>query len=464
MPSIAQNLSVNKDCIKYCTIAIVLLGLASCKIERSYVAPELEDVSKYRNSKNTDSTCFANSDWWTIFNDTALVSLIQEGLNGNLALQNTVSLIEQSRLQLEIAGAQLYPSANYSFGGDIASNSIESGTTQSVIAAANVSYTLDIWGRIKNQNEAALQAYLATEMARNQVQATLVTQIATIYFTLRDVDNKILVAENMISSLSEFKDIIEARYDGGFISKVDLNQVIISQKDAEVTLQALLRSRGQVENALSTILASRPKSIARGLPLQDQVFPSEIPPGVPVSLLQRRPSIQISERKLKAQLAIIASTEALRYPDFTLSLDLGTQITDPSMLFTQLAGSLVGPIFNRNRIENSILIEEEEFKLLVNDYKQDYLLAFQEVEDALIAIETYRKEFEIRKEQLQLSQEALDLSWIRYNEGLTSFLEFINLQTSLFGSQLQASESYKLHLQSIVKLYLALGGGWDNTN
>ena len=107
MPSIAQNLSVNKDCIKYCTIAIVLLGLASCKIERSYVAPELEDVSKYRNSKNTDSTSFANSDWWTIFNDTALVSLIQEGLNGNLALQNTVSLIEQSRLQLEIAGAQL---------------------------------------------------------------------------------------------------------------------------------------------------------------------------------------------------------------------------------------------------------------------------------------------------------------------------------------------------------------------
>lgn len=299
-------------------------------------------------------------------------------------------------------------------------------------------------------------------MAKNEVEATLVTQIATIYFTLRDIDNKIIVAENMIDLLSEFKAIIEARYNGGFISKVDLNQSIIKIKDAEITLQALFRARGQLENTLSTILGSTPKSIKRGLPLQEQVFPSELPTGVPVDLLQRRPSIIISERKLKAQLAVIGASEALRYPNFTLSLDLGTQITKPSMIFSQLAGNLVGPIFNKNAIKNSILLEEEKYKQLVNDYKQGYLLAFQEVEDALIGIDTYHKEFEIRKEQLQLSEEALHLAWVRYNEGLTSFLEFINLQTSLFSAQLQASESYKLHLQSIVKLYLALGGGWNN--
>jgi multidrug efflux system outer membrane protein len=323
---------------------------------------------------------------------------------------------------------------------------------------------LDLWGKIKNQNEAALQAYLATEMAHNQVQATLVTQIATVYFTLRDVDNKILVAENMIRSLSKFKDIIEARYNGGFISKVDLNQALIKIKEAEIVLQALVRARGQLENALSTVLGATPKSIKRGLSLQEQVFPSELPTGVPVSLLQRRPSILISERKLKAQLAIIGATEALRYPNFTLSLNLGTQITKPSMVFSKLAGNLVGPIFNKGAIKKSILLEEEKYNQLINDYKQGYLLAFQEVEDALIAIDTYHKEFEIRKEQLQLSQEALNLAWVRYNEGITSFLEFLNLQTSLFSSQLQASESYKLHLQSIVKLYLALGGGWDIDN
>ena len=455
---------MNKRYLKFYLVITVFIGLASCRIQKEYVAPQIEEVSEFKNSITSDSTSFANISWWKIFNDSTLVSLVEEGLNNNLTLKNTVSLIKQSQLQLEIVETQLYPAVNYGVTGSISKNTRVSGTTENVIAAANVSYTLDLWGRIRNQNEAALQAYLATEMARNQVQATLVTQIATIYFTLRDVDNKIIVAENMIASLTEFKDIIEARYNGGFISKVDLNQVTINQKDAEVTLQALLRGRGQLENALSTVLGSTPKSIPRGLPLQDQVFPSELPTGVPVDLLQRRPSILISERKLKAQLAIIGATEALRYPNFTLSLDLGTQLTDPSMLFGNLAGNLVGPIFNRGRIDKSIQVEEEIFNQLVIEYEQAYLLAFQEVEDALIAIDTYYNEFEIRKEQLQLSQEALNLSWVRYNEGITSFLEFINLQTSLFSAQLNASESYKLHLQSIVKLYLALGGGWDIPN
>ena len=455
---------MNKRYLTYGLITTMGIGLASCHIQKDYVAPQVEEVARYTNSTTADSTSFASASWWKIFNDTTLVALIEEGLTNNLSLKNTVSLIKQSQLQLEIAGTQLYPSVNYGVSGDITKNTFTSGTTQNVLAAANVSYTLDVWGRIKNQNEAALQGYLATEMARNQVQATLVTQIATIYFTLRDADNKIIVAESMIESLTEFKNVIEARYNGGFISKVDLNQVTINQKDAEVTLQALLRARGQLENALSTVLGSTPKSITRGLALQDQVFPSKFPTGVPVNLLQRRPSILITERKLKGQLALIGATEALQYPNLTLSLDVGAQITDPSLFFSSLAGNIVGPIFNAGRIDASIQIEEEKLNQLAIEYEQAYLLAFQEVEDALIAIDTYYKEFEIRKEQLALSQEALNLSWVRYNEGVTSFLEFINLQTSLFSAQLNASESYKLHLQSIVKLYLALGGGWNNEN
>ncbi|MEQ9300091.1 MAG: efflux transporter outer membrane subunit [Cyclobacteriaceae bacterium] len=450
--------------LKYYLIVGTALVMWSCKIQKDYTAPSVADVENFRDSMATDSTSFADASWWSVFNDTTLVSLVQEGLDNNLPLRNTVILIRQSQLQLEIARSQLYPSINYSAGSDLTKNTLEPGTTPSMLAAANVSYTLDVWGRIRNQNEAAMQAYLATEMARNQVQATLVTQIATVYFTLRDIDNKIIIAENMIAALSEFSAIIEARYDAGFISKVDLNQVIISQKDAEVTLQALIRGRRQVENALSTVLGSTPKSIPRGLPLQDQVFPSALPLGVPADLLQRRPSILILERQLRAQLAVIGATEAQLYPNFVLSLDMGAQVTNPSLLFGTVAANLVGPIFNRGLIRNSIEIEEESYKQLVNEYEQAYLLAFQEVEDALIAITTYRNEFEVRKEQLDLSQEALDLSWVRYNEGVTSFLEFINLQNSLFTAQLSASESYKLHLQSIVKLYLALGGGWQNEN
>lgn len=455
---------MNKINMKYLLLLFVFLGLSSCKIQKDYVAPEVDTVSTFNNSISKDSTSFGNESWWEIFNDTILTGLIKEGLNNNLTLKNTVSLIKQSQLQLEIAGTQLYPSVNYGATGSITKNSRRSVTSESVIAAANVSYTLDLWGKIANQNEAALQAYLATEMAHYQVQATLVSQIASIYFTLRDIDNKIIVAENMITSLSEFRDIIEARYNGGFISKVDVNQVIIQEKEAEITLQALLRGRGQLENALSIVLGSTPRTITRGLPLQEQIFPSELPTGVPVNLLQRRPSILLAERKLKAQLAVIGGAEALQYPNLTLSLDLGAKLTDPTFMFTILAGNIVGPLFNSGLVKKSILVEEESYYQLVNEYKQAYLLALQEVEDALIAIDTYQKEYEIRQEQLQLSEEAQNLAWVRYNEGVTSFLEFLNLQTSLFTAQLQTSESYKLHLQSIVKLYLALGGGWENHN
>ena len=451
---------MHKITLKYLLLTLAFIGVFSCGIHKEFEAPQVDEVSQFRNSIAIDSSSFADVSWWKVFNDTTLVSLIEEGLNNNLSLKSTVNVIKQSQLQLEIANTQLYPSIGYGVGAEASKNSLSSKINDEVVAVASVSYTLDLWGRIRNQNEAAFQAYLATEMAYYQVKAALIAQIATLYFTLRDVDNRLILAENMIETMSHFKDIVEARYNAGFISKVDLNQSIIEIKEAEVVAQALLRSRNQLENALSTILGSTPKTIKRGLLLEEQIFASELPPGVPVSLLQRRPSILVAEKRLKAQLAVIGATEALYYPNITLSFDLGTQITNPSMVFAKLAGDLVGPIFNKGLVSKSVAVEEEIYLQLVNDYKLAYLSAFQEVEDALIAIDTYNKEFEIRNEQLKLSEEALNLAWVRYNEGVTSFLEFINLQTSLFDSQLQASGSYKSHLESIVKLYLALGGGW----
>ncbi|MFV0564619.1 MAG: efflux transporter outer membrane subunit [Flavobacteriaceae bacterium] len=442
----------------------VLIGmLTSCVTQKNFTPPNLE--SDYTLNQKADTTSFANTQWWHFFNDPTLTDLITEALQNNLSLQNTVITLKQSQLQLDIARAALYPAINYGVSASATKNTLTSDISNSATVAGNVSYTLDLWGKIKNQNEAALQAYLATEMAYYQVKAALISQISNLYFTLRDVDNKILVAEKMDASMQEFKSIIDARYDGGFISKVDVNQMDIQIKDVEITLQTLLRTRKQLENAISIAVGSTPKQIPRGKLLQEQVFPNELPTGVSLQLLQRLPSIIIAERKLKAQLATVGATEALKYPDLTLSLNLGSQLTKPSMLFAQLAGDLVGPIFNKGKINNAIEIEKEAYLKLENEYKLAYLVALQEIEDATIAISTYKKEVAIRQEQLNLSEEALDLSWVRYNEGVSSFIEFLNIQNDLFAAQLQASESYKLQLQSVAQLYFALGGGWQyNTN
>lgn len=450
----------NKNIIR-ALIAIVSIGIISCNVSEKYTQPDINIADSY-HTVEADSTSFSDIKWWDLFNDTTLTALINEGLQNNLIVQNMASSIVKSQYQYEIAHTLLLPSLNYGSTGSLTGSSLSNGSFDgSLAAAANVSYTLDFWGRLSNQYDAAFEAYLATEIAYHQVKATLVLQIADLYFTLRDIDNKIIVAENMIGNMTDFRDIISARYRGGFVSKVDLNQAEIAKKGAEATLEALVRGRGQLENAMSIVLGSAPKTIKRGLPLEKQIFTSEMPAGVPLYLLQRRPDIMVNEKKLRAQLRMIDATQALKYPNLTLSLDVGAQISNPSLIFSELAANLVGPIFNSGRIDKSISIEEEEYKILVNDYIQSYYIALQEVEDAIVAIDSYGKEFDIKEEQLDLSQEALDLAWVRYQEGVTTFLEFINLQTSLFNAQLSASDAYKNYLQSVVKLYLALGGGWD---
>lgn len=443
-------------------VAVVLAAMFSCNVQEKFVEPEVVIPESYNNATTVDSTSFSDTDWWELFNDTVLVALIGEGLENNIFVQNMAMAIRQSQLQYEIAQTMLRPTVNYGGSATASANSAVSGVIDGSIAAgANVSYTLDFWGRLTNQRDAAFEAYLATEIAYHQVKAALVAQIAVLYFTLRDTDNKIIVAENTIVNMTHFRDIIEARYKGGFVSKVDVNQAEIRVKNAQVTLEALIRARVQLENAISIAIGSPPGSIDRGLALEKQLFPSELPVGVPVYLLKNRPDILISEKKLMAQLRMIDATQALKYPNLTLSLDVGAQISNPSLIFSELAANLVGPIFNSGRINKSIEFEEEQYKILVNEYIQSYYIALQEVEDAIVAIDSHKKEFELRKTQLELSQEALDLAWVRYNEGVTTFLEFLNLQGSLFNAQLQASESYKQYLESIVKLYLALGGGWD---
>lgn len=443
------------------SLSIILLFsiLLGCRINKQYTPTSPANGSTFTNS-NSDTTCFANTKWWNLFNDSTLTSLIEEGISNNIPLQTIIVGIKQSQLQLQITRSQLYPSLNYGVAGESSNNSIFPSNQNTLSVVGQISYTLDVWGRIANQNEAALQAYLATEMAAFEVKATMVAQIAELYFTLRDIDNKLIVAEQMENSLAEFKSVIDTRYEGGFIAKVDVNQLTINLKEIQITLQALKRARKQIENSFSLLLGSEPKNIKRGKKLQDQLFPSELPVGVPSGLLRRRPSIIRSELALKAQLANLNATKTLRYPNFQIDFNLGAQLLSPTATFSSLMANLAGPIFNANRIDNTITIQEEQFNIALLEYRQAYLTALQEVEDALIGITTFQEEVKIRTEQLKLAEEAFDLAWIRYNEGATSLLEFLNVQNALFGAQLTASESYKSQLQSVVKLYLALGGGW----
>jgi multidrug efflux system outer membrane protein len=201
-------------------------------------------------------------------------------------------------------------------------------------------------------------------------------------------------------------------------------------------------------------------SIERGLKLSEQIFPPEVPIGLPSELLDRRPDILEIERLLHAQTARIGVAEALKYPQLTLSADLGAVVTGSPAAFAGLGADLLGPLFNAGKNKRRVEVEIARTEQLLNQYEQTFYAALRDVEDAMIAVNTYKEEYDIRRNQVVSAQNAADLSWTRYEAGMTSYLEVLDVQRSLFTSQLISSQTLQLHLSSVVRLYKELGGGW----
>ena len=204
-----------------------------------------------------------------------------------------------------------------------------------------------------------------------------------------------------------------------------------------------------------------PQRIERGTQLENQVFPPTLPTGLPSELLDRRPDILAAERSLEAQTARIGATEALQYPQLTVNASLSASFADPTTLFSNLSAQVFGPLFNSGENKRRLEIEIQRTEQLLFDYENTFLNALREVEDAMIAVQTYRREFDARMAQVQAASQALEMAWVRYENGVTSYLEILDLQRSEFSSYLKASETLQLQLNSSVQLYEALGGGWE---
>jgi multidrug efflux system outer membrane protein len=426
-----------------------------------YVRPPVPEPEEYRNEKLPNVESIADTPWWELFGDTVLVALIDSALVNNRDLRGAVARITEARAALGIVRSQLFPRLDYagdaSYRGTMGEDGEADGTGNASLAA---SWQIDLWGRIRRSKEAAFQELLATEEAYRGLTITLVAEVARAYLLLLDLDNRLTISVRTLDIWRQRLDVVQARFDAGMVSEVDLNQAQIEVFDVEVQVQTFERLRNQTENALSVLIGDVPGDVERGLTLEEQVFPPGIPSGLPSDLLQRRPDILQAERRLHAQTARIGAAEALRFPQFDLTADLGAQFSNGTDGIFGLGAHLFGPIFNAGEISNQIEVEIARTEQLLNSYELAILNAYREVDDALIAVRTYRAEYESRNHQMAAAQNAANLSWARYEGGMTSYLEVLDLQRSFFSTQLRASETYQLQLTSYVTLYQALGGGW----
>ncbi len=436
------------------------LFAAGCSMGPDYTPPTVTETETYREDFVAGES-IANLPWWELFGDTVLQGLITEALENNRDLRTSMARIDEARANLGIVRANLYPRVDYSVGGSYDGTfGDEKDASGSGSAVIDASYQVDLWGRISRLNEAALQELLSTEEAYRGVTIALVAEIASSYFLLRDIDNRLLISEYTAEARRRSLDVIKARFSAGILSEVDVNQSEIQLADAEASVKTFERIRAQTENVISMLLSKPPISIERGLTLQEQIFPPEIPTGLPSDLLVRRPDLLEAERNLHAQTARIGVAEALKYPQLTLSADLGSQFSNVTTGFLGLGAQLFGPLFNAGANQRRVDVEVARTEQLLNQYEQTFYIALREVEDAMVAVNTYEEEYLIRSGQVESAQNAADLSWIRYEGGMTSYLEVLDLQRSLFTAQLKSSEALQLQLSSVVRLYKALGGGW----
>ena len=448
-------------------VLLMTVALATaCKRGPDFEPPATPSPADYRGAVPAGESV-ANVPWWELYQDPALQSLIETGLENNRGLREAAARIAESRASLGMVRSDLYPSVTglgvgfYQTTGQADSVS----NFDNFKLAASAGYELDLWGKIARSNEAAIQGLLATEEAYRTVTISLVADIAGAYLVLRDLDARLELAEANVAALSESLDLLETRAAGGLVPAVAVNQARVELADGEAVIQKLVRARAQTENVLSLLVGRLPGEVARGESLSELGFPPEVPPGLPSELLQRRPDVLGVERALHAQTALIGVAEAARFPSISLTTSFGIKTTSLGELvstnsFLNLGANIFGPIFNAGTSKAAVEVERAKAEQLLNQYEQVVLNAFREVEDALVAVETYRLEHEARLRQLDSAREGLDAAEALFEGGLISYSEVLDLQRAQFGSRLLVSEALQLHHSAIVQLYRALGGGW----
>jgi multidrug efflux system outer membrane protein len=442
------------------------VAVAACKVGPDYERPVVPEHDAYRDAVPADTTAVPPADsiadlaWWDLSQDTVLQNLIRIALENNKELDVSLARIAEARANLGFSRADLYPEVNVIANAAVSDNTKED-VSGSALIAADAFWQLDLWGRIRRSNEAALNELLATEEAYRAVTISLVADVASFYLLLRDFDNRQTIAENTVETRRETLDIIQARFNAGAVSEVDVNQAEIQLAEAEAAVESFRRGHAQTENAISVLLGLAPMSIPRGLALDQQILPPELPAGLPSQLVDRRPDVLQAERRLHAQTARIGVAEAIKYPSVTLSADIGATLASTSVGFLGAAADIFAPIFNAGRNQSRVDVEIARTQQALAQYESAILTAFREVEDAMVAVRTYQTEHASRLRQLDAARSAEELSWIRYDQGMTSYLEYLEVQRQLFSSELRASETLQLRLTSLVQLYKALGGGWN---
>jgi len=466
--------------------SIVALALSACvsslsagcaPVGPNYKRPEMQSPSAYRFVQEPEQAqSLADLPWWEVFDDVALQTLVWEAVSHNLDVRVAAARVEEARARAGIAKSFLYPQVDgtASYGLRVATSTAKDNglgdnddhTRQSGVIGVGLSWELDLFGRIRREHEAALAIVLATEQGRRGVFVTLVADVASNYFLLRELDQQLEIARATLRINDETVTYFRNRLDGGVSNRLELDRIQALRSETAAAIPQIENQIAVIENALSLLLGRGPSPIDReGNPLE--MLPPAVPIGLPASLLERRPDVVEAEQLLVAANADIGAAKALFYPTISLTgfggavgADLSQFLGGTGAIWSIGAG-LLQPIYNGGRNKSNLEAAQARFEQALAQYQKAALNGYREVADALVTIQKLEVVRTERQSGVTVLTDAADLARSRYDSGLASYIEILTADQDLFQQQILLAQTRGAELRARAEIYRALGGGWQ---
>jgi len=461
------------------TPAIVSLLVASallvtgCKVGPNYARPPVSTPDKYYNGVAPDlpnqppGQSIAETSWESVFQDETLKALIKEALANNYDMRIAATRIVQAEAVVGQNRANQLPNLSGSFGVNYQRNMFVLNGPTIDTAALQLNYIVDFWGQFRRATQAARDQLLSSTYARSVVQTTLISDVATAYFALRQFDSQLQISQKTVAADEDIVKLNTIKFKGGESAITDVYQADLLLQQSQEQVISDQQSIAQTENQISILLGRNPGPIARGLALEDQPHLAEVPTGLPSALLQRRPDVRQSEGSLMAANENVGVAKAAFFPQFPLTALFGASSTaltsflqGPATIWS-IGAEALQPIYNGGAIRSAYHLAWAQRDQAELEYKQTVQVAFGDVANSLVGYNQARL-FRLKiEEQTKTYKDTSDLAVVRFNNGYASFLEVLVIQQQYFDSEIALAQARNVELANYVSLYQALGGGWQ---
>lgn len=458
-----------KKLIPFLLIVIVIAG---CSVGPDYVRPDMEapdTLITQRQITIEDSLAIALADttWWELFGDTVLTHLITTAIHENNDIKIAAARVDEFMGLYGVAKSDYFPKFNAGASAQTGESSFQGTKYRDNRFNLDLStfWEIDIWGKVRRSNEAAMANLLTADEVRRGVILTITSQIANAYFDLLSLDSQLEIANRTVDSRARSLELFQQRWDKGDISQVEISQLESEYWFAKSQIPFIEQSIVQVENAISVLLGRNPGLIPRGKMIDSLTVP-EIPESLPSQLLERRPDVLQAEQELVSANAQIGVVKSLYYPSLSLTGLLGfssndiSKLFDPASFVWNIGGNLLQPIFRAGEISGQVEAAEAFQRQTFFNYIKTVQTAFSDAQNALVERQKSEEIYFSDGKRLDALATYYNLSNIRYEEGATSYLEVLDAERNLFDSELGYVQSRSTMLKSVVGIFRSLAGGW----